>query len=162
LLRRLRRARSIIAAKIPPNALLVTPFVPGAAEQPSLTACGFGVMVTLPVLVPEGFVVGFFVVLLPEPSPSGGSGASVESSSSPVLSGECRAVMAAVSQLRLADVERLAAVDDLGGRRELATLLARLEALVRDVADAITHRYLVHSTPRRRLGDATHLPDAGA
>ena len=29
-------------------------------------------------------------------------------------------------------------------------------------ADAITHRYLVHSTPRRRLGDATHLPDAGA
>jgi len=82
--------------------------------------------------------------------------------SSPVLSGECRAVMAAVSQLRLADVERLAAVDDLGGRRELATLLARLEALVRDFADAITHRYLVHSTPRRRLGDATHLPDAGA
>jgi uncharacterized alpha-E superfamily protein len=82
--------------------------------------------------------------------------------SSPVLSGECRAVMAAVSQLRLADVERLAAVDDLGGRRELAALLARLEAHGRDVADAITHRYLVHSTPRRRLGDATHLPDAGA
>jgi uncharacterized circularly permuted ATP-grasp superfamily protein/uncharacterized alpha-E superfamily protein len=82
--------------------------------------------------------------------------------SSPVLSGEGRAVMEAVSQLRLADVERLAAVDDGGGRRELAALLGRLDTLIRACSDAITHRYLVHSTPRRRLGDMPNLPDAGA
>jgi uncharacterized circularly permuted ATP-grasp superfamily protein/uncharacterized alpha-E superfamily protein len=82
--------------------------------------------------------------------------------SSPVLSDERRAVMEAVSQLRLADVEELAAVDEAGGRGHLADLLARLETLVRECSDAITHRYLVHSAPRRRLGDATSLPDAGA
>jgi uncharacterized alpha-E superfamily protein len=81
---------------------------------------------------------------------------------SPVLSGERRAVMEAVGQLRLADVERLATVDDAGGRRELAALLGRLDGLVRACSDAITHRYLVHSTPRRRLGDMPSLPDAGA
>jgi uncharacterized alpha-E superfamily protein len=81
---------------------------------------------------------------------------------SPVLTGERRAVMAAVSQLRLADVDRLAASDEQGGRRELATLLARLETLVREFADAISHRYLVHSTPRRQLGGLPTLPDAGA
>ena len=81
---------------------------------------------------------------------------------SPVLSGERRAVMAAVSQLRLADVDRLAACDDFGGRGELAGLLSRLDALVREFADAISHRYLVHSTPRRQLGGLPNLPDAGA
>ena len=79
-----------------------------------------------------------------------------------MLTGERRAVMAAVSQLRLADVDRLAASDEQGGRRELATLLARLETLVREFADAISHRYLVHSTPRRQLGGLPTLPDAGA
>ncbi|MFM7206010.1 MAG: circularly permuted type 2 ATP-grasp protein [Planctomycetaceae bacterium] len=77
---------------------------------------------------------------------------------SPVPSGEQRAVMAAVSRLRLADVERLAAVDDHGGRRDLATLLGGLETLVREFAEAVSHRYLVHSTPRRQLGD----PASGA
>jgi uncharacterized circularly permuted ATP-grasp superfamily protein/uncharacterized alpha-E superfamily protein len=81
---------------------------------------------------------------------------------SPVLTGERRAVMAAVSQLRLADVDRLAASDEQGGRRELAALLGRLETLVREFADAISHRYLVHSTPRRQLGGLPTLPDAGA
>ena len=81
---------------------------------------------------------------------------------SPVLSGERRAVMAAVGQLRLADVEQLAALDNLGGRRELAALLSRLDALVREFADAISHRYLVHSTPRRQLGGQPSLPDSGA
>lgn len=81
---------------------------------------------------------------------------------SPVLSGERRAVMAAVSQLRLADVERLAAVDDQGGRRDLAGLLGRLDLLTREFADAISHRYLVHSTPRRQLGGQPSIPEAGA
>ena len=81
---------------------------------------------------------------------------------SPVLSGERRAMMAAVSQLRLADVDRLASYDDQGGRGELAGLLTRLDGLIREFADAISHRYLVHSTPRRQLGDIPNLPDAGA
>jgi uncharacterized circularly permuted ATP-grasp superfamily protein/uncharacterized alpha-E superfamily protein len=81
---------------------------------------------------------------------------------SPVPSGERRAVMSAVAQLRLADVERLAVVDDLGSRRDLADLLARLDALAREFADAISHRYLVHSTPRRQLGGQPALPDVGA
>jgi uncharacterized circularly permuted ATP-grasp superfamily protein/uncharacterized alpha-E superfamily protein len=82
--------------------------------------------------------------------------------SSPVLSGERRAVMAAVGQLRLADVERLAAVDDRGARGELAALLGRLDALIREFSDAVTHRYLVHSAPRRQLGAVPGLPDAGS
>jgi len=81
---------------------------------------------------------------------------------SPVLPGERRAVMDAVGQLRLAAVERLAAVDDLGGRRELTALLGRLELLVRECAAAISHRYLVHSTPRRQLGGPTSTPLEGA
>lgn len=81
---------------------------------------------------------------------------------SPILSGEQRGVMAAVAELRLAEVERLAATDDLGGRRELSALLAKLEALVREFADAISHRYLVHSTPRRQLGGLPPMPGAGA
>ena len=82
-----------------------------------------------------------------------------DDTANPVPSGERRAVMAALAQLRLADVERLAALDDLGGRRELAGLLGRLEALAREFADAISHRYLVHSTPRRQLGGQPSLPD---
>ncbi|MBM4012746.1 MAG: hypothetical protein FJ286_15470 [Planctomycetes bacterium] len=85
-----------------------------------------------------------------------------DDAASPMLSGERRAVVDAVGQLRLADVERLAAVDDHGGRPELARLLARLEVLVRECADAISHRYLVHSTPRRQLGGPSSLPDGGA
>jgi uncharacterized circularly permuted ATP-grasp superfamily protein/uncharacterized alpha-E superfamily protein len=81
---------------------------------------------------------------------------------SPVLSGERRAVMDAVGQLRLADVDRLAEVDERGSRGELAALLRQLEGLVRKFSDAITHRYLVHSTPRRRLGDVPSLPANGA
>lgn len=82
-----------------------------------------------------------------------------DDAANPVPSGERRAVMAALAQLRLADVERLVALDDLGGRRELAVLLGRLETLAREFADAISHRYLVHSTPRRQLGGQPSLSD---
>ena len=82
---------------------------------------------------------------------------------SPVLSVEQRSIMAAVSRLRLADVDRLAVVDDRGGRGELAGLLARLDGLLREFADAVSHRYLVHSTPRRQLGGLPiPLSDTGA
>jgi len=78
--------------------------------------------------------------------------------SSPALCEEQRAVMAALAQLRLADVEALVAPAGDGGRPALAALLSRVQAEVCEFSDAITHRYLVHSTPRRRLGDAAPPP----
>jgi uncharacterized alpha-E superfamily protein len=78
-------------------------------------------------------------------------------SSSPVLSGEQRAVMAATSGVRLADVSALAAVDAEGGRPQLGQLLARLDASLRAMGESITHHYLVHSTPRRSLGDVPEV-----
>jgi len=78
--------------------------------------------------------------------------------SSPVLSGEERAVMAATSLLRLADVDALAATDADGGRSQLGGLLSRLDASLRACSESITHRYLVHATPRRRLGEELVAP----
>ena len=78
--------------------------------------------------------------------------------SSPVLSGEQRAIMAATSQLRLADVSALAATDAEGGRPQLGHLLTRLDGSLRALSEAITHHYLVHSTPRRWLGDVLAAP----
>jgi uncharacterized circularly permuted ATP-grasp superfamily protein/uncharacterized alpha-E superfamily protein len=79
--------------------------------------------------------------------------------SSPVLSGEERAVMAATSQLRLADVMALAAVDADGSRAQLGTMLTRLDASLRTLSEGITHHYLVHSAPRRRLGEGLEPPE---
>jgi uncharacterized circularly permuted ATP-grasp superfamily protein/uncharacterized alpha-E superfamily protein len=79
-------------------------------------------------------------------------------SSSPVLSGEQRAVMAATSGVRLADVSALAALDAEGGRPQLGQLLARLDSSLRATSESITHHYLVHSTPRRWLGDIPEVP----
>lgn len=78
---------------------------------------------------------------------------------SPVLAAEQRAVMAALGQLRLADVTVLSTVDADGGRGQLGQMLARLDASVRACDESITHRYLVHATPRRRLGEALETPD---
>jgi len=78
--------------------------------------------------------------------------------SSPVLSGEERAVMAALGALRLADVTTLAAADFDGTRPQLGQLLARLDASLRSLTESITHRYLVHSAPRRRLGEELAAP----
>jgi uncharacterized circularly permuted ATP-grasp superfamily protein/uncharacterized alpha-E superfamily protein len=79
---------------------------------------------------------------------------------SPVLSGEQRAIMAATSLLRLADVSALAATDAAGGRPQLGHLLTRLDGSLRALSEAITHHYLVHSTPRRWLGDVLEAPTA--
>lgn len=73
--------------------------------------------------------------------------------SSPVLSGEQRAIMAATSLLRLADVTEVVAVDADGSRPHLTHLLARLEGQLRMLWESLTHHYLVHAAPRRRLGD---------
>jgi uncharacterized alpha-E superfamily protein len=79
--------------------------------------------------------------------------------SSPVLSGEERAVMAATSQLRLADVMALAGTDADGSRGQLGTMLGRLDASLRMLSESITHNYLVHSAPRRRLGEGLEPPE---
>jgi len=81
-----------------------------------------------------------------------------QDSSSPVLSGEQRAVMAATSLVRLADVSALAATDAEGGRPQLGQLLVRLDGSLRAMSESITHHYLVHSTPRRWLGDVLEVP----
>lgn len=73
--------------------------------------------------------------------------------SSPVLSGEQRAVMAATNLVRLADVTSLAAVDAAGARPALATLLGRIDSHLRAFTESLAHTYLVHSTLRRRLGE---------
>jgi uncharacterized circularly permuted ATP-grasp superfamily protein/uncharacterized alpha-E superfamily protein len=77
--------------------------------------------------------------------------------SSPVLSGEQRAVMAATSLLRLADVTALVATDGEGGRPQLVQLLTRLEAQLRTLWEGLAHHYLVHAAARRRLGDMLEI-----
>jgi uncharacterized circularly permuted ATP-grasp superfamily protein/uncharacterized alpha-E superfamily protein len=73
--------------------------------------------------------------------------------SSPVLSGERRAVLEALSTLRLADVEALAASGPDGGRPALGSLLNLLSTAAMEFSESVTHRYLVHAVPQRRLGD---------
>jgi uncharacterized circularly permuted ATP-grasp superfamily protein/uncharacterized alpha-E superfamily protein len=78
--------------------------------------------------------------------------------SSPVLSGEQRATMAATGMLRLADVTALSTVDPDGTRSQLGLLLTRLDNQLRGLSESITLHYLVHATPRRRLGDVPDSP----
>jgi uncharacterized alpha-E superfamily protein len=82
--------------------------------------------------------------------------------SSPVLSGEQRSVMAALGLLRLADVPALAARDPDGSRAQLGQMLTRLDMLLKTCAESITHRYLVHAAPRRRLGGGLEAVDEGS
>jgi uncharacterized alpha-E superfamily protein len=79
---------------------------------------------------------------------------------SPVLSEEQRAAMAATGLLRLADVSALVVPDSDGNRAQLDRMLTRLDGHLRDLSVAVTHRYLVHATPRRRLGDLLESTDA--
>ena len=74
--------------------------------------------------------------------------------SSPVLAGERRAVLEALAAVRLADVEALAAAGADGGRPRLGELLGLLGEAALAIAESVTHRYLVHAVPQRRLGDA--------
>jgi uncharacterized alpha-E superfamily protein len=79
---------------------------------------------------------------------------------SPVLSDEQRAAMAATGLLRMADVSALVVPDSEGNRGHLDRLLVRLDGHLRDLSVAITHRYLVHAMPRRRLGELLESSDA--
>ena len=79
----------------------------------------------------------------------------------PVLSGERRAVLEALAAVRLADVDgpgrdrgRPATGRRFGG---CSSLLAAASA---EFSESLTHRYLVHAMPQRRLGDATVVASA--
>ena len=87
-------------------------------------------------------------------------GALPRDSGSPVLADDQRAAMAATGLLRLADVSALVVPDSDGARGQLDRLLVRLDSHLRDLSVAITHRYLVHAMPRRRLGDLMESSDA--
>jgi hypothetical protein len=41
-------------------------------------------------------------------------------------------------------------------------MLTTLDAAVRTCAESVTHHYLVHATPRRRLGEGPEMSDARA
>jgi hypothetical protein len=63
-------------------------------------------------------------------------------------------VLEALGAIRLADVEALAAAGSSGDRPALHRLLELLGAAADDFSESLSHRYLVHATPQRRLGDA--------
>ena len=64
------------------------------------------------------------------------------------------AVLEAVAAIRLADVEALAAAGQAGDHPELGRLLELLGTAADELSESLSHRYLVHATPQRRLGDA--------
>jgi hypothetical protein len=66
--------------------------------------------------------------------------------------------MAALGALRLADVTTLSTADFDGTRPQLGQMLGRLVASLRSLSESVTHRYLVHSAPRRRLGEDLAAP----
>jgi uncharacterized circularly permuted ATP-grasp superfamily protein/uncharacterized alpha-E superfamily protein len=74
--------------------------------------------------------------------------------SSPVLSGERRAVLEALAALRLADADDLAACEPAGERPALHRLLELLAGATGEFSESLAHRYLVHATPQRRLGES--------
>jgi uncharacterized circularly permuted ATP-grasp superfamily protein/uncharacterized alpha-E superfamily protein len=73
---------------------------------------------------------------------------------SPELSGERRAALEAVAAVRLADVHDLAVAGPAGDRPALAALLELLAAAAAEFSESLAHRYLVHATPQRRLGES--------
>jgi hypothetical protein len=71
-----------------------------------------------------------------------------------VLSGERRAVLEALAALRLADADDLAACEPAGERPALHRLLELLAGATGEFSESLAHRYLVHATPQRRLGES--------
>jgi uncharacterized alpha-E superfamily protein len=69
------------------------------------------------------------------------------------MSDEQRLVLSVLSAIRLADVQRLAAADANGIRRELDALLEKLARKLYDLANGISEKYLVHAGPAHQLSD---------
>jgi uncharacterized alpha-E superfamily protein len=70
-----------------------------------------------------------------------------------VLSNEQRLVLAILSDLRLAQVHRLAEVDASGLRHNLERLLHQTGQRLSELASSISHTYLVHAGPSRQLAE---------
>src|SRR5262249_27357125 len=66
-------------------------------------------------------------------------------------SAEQRLAMSLVSTIRLADINRLAAVGAQQTRWELESLLEQSARQLCELADVISHRYLVHTGPTYQL-----------
>ena len=60
-------------------------------------------------------------------------------------------MMAALTELRLADIDALARINDAGVRADLDALMRRLEADLPLLSDAITRDYLSHATASRQM-----------
>jgi uncharacterized alpha-E superfamily protein len=71
----------------------------------------------------------------------------------PLLSSEQRLVLAVQSSVRLANVNALAEADDSGMRRPLDQLLEHIWEQLLELANVISHRYLVHAGPSHQLSD---------
>jgi uncharacterized circularly permuted ATP-grasp superfamily protein/uncharacterized alpha-E superfamily protein len=73
--------------------------------------------------------------------------------SDPLLSAEQRLSIAMVSAVRLADVAALGEVDEHGMRSGLDRLLDRLAGQLRELANGISHKYLVHAGPAHQMAN---------
>ncbi len=71
----------------------------------------------------------------------------------PLLSDEQRLVLSVVSTVRLADVHALADPDERGQRGKLDRMLEDSAGKLRDLASAISHKYLVHAGPAHQLAE---------
>jgi uncharacterized circularly permuted ATP-grasp superfamily protein/uncharacterized alpha-E superfamily protein len=70
----------------------------------------------------------------------------------PLRTREERVALAALTSVRLADVERLCEVSNQAERPLLRTHLRELASYLPALSDAITQSYLVHAVPRRAFG----------
>jgi uncharacterized circularly permuted ATP-grasp superfamily protein/uncharacterized alpha-E superfamily protein len=70
----------------------------------------------------------------------------------PMRTPEQRIVLAAQSMLRLTDVDALGSVDAKGTRADLTSFLEQLLHHLRQLSDALTNTYLVHTAPSQPLG----------
>ncbi len=75
---------------------------------------------------------------------------------------EEKIMQAAQAALRLTDVEALCEADSAGVRDKLDQLLEQLSEHLRRLAERITHIYLIHTGPSRKLGVLTSLMDVNA
>ena len=73
--------------------------------------------------------------------------------SDPLLSAEQRLSIALVSSVRLADVAALGEVDEHGVRSGLDRLLDRLAGQLRELANGVSHKYLVHAGPAHQMAN---------
>ncbi len=71
----------------------------------------------------------------------------------PLLSDEQRLVLSVVSAVRLANAHKLAEPDESGRRLKLDALLDEASVKLCELANAISHKYLVHAGPAHQLAE---------